>query len=68
LPEAQEAGQALLVSFFQIAIASGALTGGVLVDGFGIAGALWLGGGLSALAALLIGMGTTRGSRIVAPA
>lgn len=36
LPDAQEAGQALLVSAFQIAIASGALLGGRVVDGWGI--------------------------------
>jgi predicted MFS family arabinose efflux permease len=54
LPGSPEAGQALLVSFFQVAIATGAFVGGVVVDGAGIASVLLLGGVLAALAALLI--------------
>lgn len=59
LPDAPEAGQALLVTAFQVAIASGALFGGLAVDGVGVSGAMWLGGGLSALAAVLIGAGAS---------
>ncbi|MRW84181.1 MFS transporter [Pseudoduganella sp. FT26W] len=51
-----EAGQALLVSFFQIAISLGALVGGLIVDGMGVVSALLAGGALAALASLLIGI------------
>ncbi len=47
LPDAPEAGQAMLVTGFQVAIASGALFGGLLVDGQGVNGAMWLGAALS---------------------
>ncbi len=57
LPDTPEAGQALMVSVFQFAISLGALIGGLFVDGFGILSSLLLGGGLSALAAVAIGMG-----------
>lgn len=57
LPEAPEAGQAMLVTAFQVAIASGALLGGLAVDGRGIASAMLLGSVLvlaaAAVAALL---------------
>lgn len=56
-PDAPEASQALLVTFFQTSIATGAFAGGLVVDRFGIAGALLLGGVSSLLAALLIGAG-----------
>lgn len=52
MPDAPEAGQALLVSGFQVAIATGSLAGGVAVDGHGIGSAMLLGGGLAAAAAL----------------
>ncbi len=52
--QAPEAGQALLVTFFQTAIASGAFAGGLVVDARGVAGALLLGGVLAVLAALAI--------------
>jgi len=66
LPESPEAGQALLVSFFQIAIALGALVGGVVVDGFGVGSALLLGGALSVIAALVIGASLGPRVRVVA--
>lgn len=54
LPEAPEAGQALLVTGFQVAIASGALFGGRLVDGLGIPSAMVLGSVLAVVAAAVI--------------
>ncbi|MET0498710.1 MAG: MFS transporter [Steroidobacteraceae bacterium] len=62
LPDAPEAGQALLVTSFQIAIASGALFGGRLVDSFGIGGALTLGGVLAAAAAVTVAASMSRGA------
>jgi predicted MFS family arabinose efflux permease len=56
LPEAPEAGQALLVTAFQVAIASGALVGGLVVDAFSVSGALLLGGSLAVIAALVMGI------------
>jgi predicted MFS family arabinose efflux permease len=46
VPDQSEAGQALLVSVAQIALAIGSLLGGVVVDHFGISSALILGGAL----------------------
>ncbi len=46
MPDAPEAGQALLVSGFQVAIASGALLGGRVVDGWGISSTMVMSGGL----------------------
>ncbi|MDR6885924.1 MULTISPECIES: MFS transporter [Variovorax] len=61
VPDAPEAGQALLVSGFQVAIASGALIGGVTVDNFGISSAMVLSGALVLVAALIVGtLGRTR--------
>lgn len=54
LPDLPEAGQAMMVSFFQFAISLGALVGGLVVDGSGVAGTLLLGGGLCVLAAAVI--------------
>jgi len=54
VPDAPEAGQALLVSGFQVAIASGALLGGVVVDGFGIASAMAMSGVLVLIAAVIV--------------
>lgn len=51
LPDAQEAGQALLVSAFQIAIATGALLGGLVVDGWGITRTMGMSGMLLLAAA-----------------
>jgi len=62
VPDAPEAGQALLVSGFQVAIASGALIGGVTVDNFGISSAMVLSGVLVLIAALIVGtLGRARG-------
>lgn len=55
VPDAPEAGQALLVSGFQVAIASGALLGGVIVDGWGISSAMLLSGALVLVAAVIVG-------------
>lgn len=44
-PRAPEAGQALLVSVIQIALASGALLGGEVVDWQGVSSAMLFGGG-----------------------
>lgn len=54
LPRAQEAGQALLVTFFQVALSFGAFAGGLVVDGAGIHSALLLGGGLAIVGAVLV--------------
>jgi predicted MFS family arabinose efflux permease len=62
VPDAQEAGQALLVTGFQVAIAAGALMGGVMVDGYGIASAMVLSGVLVLVAALVVAtLGRARG-------
>ncbi|VTU30853.1 Purine ribonucleoside efflux pump NepI [Variovorax sp. PBS-H4] len=54
VPDAPEAGQALLVSGFQVAIASGALAGGVVVDGYGIANTMLMSAALVLVAAAVI--------------
>lgn len=56
-PDAAEAGQALMVTVFQVAIATGAFAGGFLVDARGIASTLLLGGVLAAVAAMIVGSG-----------
>ncbi|MDM0021551.1 MFS transporter [Variovorax saccharolyticus] len=55
VPDAPEAGQALLVSGFQVAIATGALLGGLAVDGWGISTAMLLSGALVLVAAVIVG-------------
>ena len=65
VPDAPEAGQALLVSGFQVAIASGALLGGLVVDGWGISSAMLLSGALVLVAAVVVG-GLGRAPRRVA--
>ncbi|MGW5862126.1 MFS transporter [Streptomyces sp. NPDC055239] len=54
-PHAREAASALFAGAFNAAIALGALTGGLVADGFGTTEVLWLGGGLAALALLVVG-------------
>ena len=54
VPDAPEAGQALLVSGFQVAIASGALAGGVVVDGYGITSTMLMSAALVLVAAAVI--------------
>lgn len=62
VPDAPEAGQALLVSGFQVAIAVGALLGGVVVDGYGIGSTMLVSGALVLVAALIVGtLGRARG-------
>ncbi|KOT75747.1 hypothetical protein ADK47_21230, partial [Streptomyces rimosus subsp. rimosus] len=46
-PRAREAASALFVGVFNAAIALGAFGGGRAVDGGGLTGVLWLGGGVS---------------------
>lgn len=52
-PGAVEIATALYVGVFNIGIALGSWAGGQTVDGFGLAGNLWLAGGLAAIALLL---------------
>ncbi len=54
-PDAPEAGQALLVTGFQVAIASGALLGGVVVDGYGISSTMLASAVLVLVATAIIG-------------
>lgn len=61
-PQLPEASSAMLVTMFQVAIASGSLFGGLMVDHHGVPSALWLGAGigLSGLAVMLsFGLGKT---------
>lgn len=53
-PRAREAASALFAGVFNAAIALGALSGGLVADGFGTTDVLWLGGGLAALALLVV--------------
>ncbi len=55
-PHALETGAALFVAIVQIALASGALAGGVAVDHAGVSAAMILGGGFALATALLIGL------------
>ncbi len=55
-PEEPEAGQALLVSVFQVGISAGALVGGIVVDSSGIASTLLFAGGLAVLALAVAGI------------
>ncbi|QAY86992.1 MFS transporter [Pseudomonas arsenicoxydans] len=48
-PQLPEASSAMLVTTFQIAIASGSLLGGLMVDHAGVPSALWLGAGIGLL-------------------
>lgn len=54
LPQAQESGQAMLVTFFQLAISVGALAGGIVFDAHGIVSTLLLGGASCLVAAAVI--------------
>ncbi len=55
-PHALETGAALFVTVVQIALASGALAGGIAVDRAGVPAAMILGGGFALATALLIGL------------
>ncbi|MCU1760986.1 MFS transporter [Pseudomonas sp. 14P_8.1_Bac3] len=48
-PQLPEASSAMLVTMFQVAIASGSLFGGLMVDHHGVPSALWLGAGIGVL-------------------
>lgn len=65
VPQAPEAGQALLVCVIQIALASGALLGGEVVDWQGVSSAMLFGGALTLSATLVFGW-SWRSSRICA--
>ncbi|MFC9973663.1 MFS transporter [Spirillospora sp. NPDC127200] len=54
VPRAPEAGSALFVAAFNIAISLGALVGGRVVDGAGVAGVLWACGLLAALGGISV--------------
>jgi predicted MFS family arabinose efflux permease len=53
-PDKLESVAALFVSIAQLAIAAGALIGGLAVDRFGVSSALWIGGASALATALLI--------------
>lgn len=53
-PQLPEASSAMLVTTFQIAIASGSLIGGLIVDSYGLAPALFFGALLGVLGVLLM--------------
>lgn len=62
-PQLPEASSAMLVTTFQIAIASGSLLGGMIVDGYGIEPTLFFGavlGGLGLVAMAAFGLGHDR--------
>ncbi|MEU6676058.1 MFS transporter [Streptomyces sp. NPDC046925] len=61
-PRAREAASALFAAVFNAAIALGALTGGLVADGYGTTDVLWLGGGLAALALLVTGCAKREGA------
>lgn len=61
-PDLPEAGSAILVSSFQVAIALGSLGGGVVVDHLGVAATMWVGASLAALS-LIVMAGFGLGSR-----
>ncbi|MBR0645414.1 MFS transporter [Plastoroseomonas hellenica] len=62
-----EAAGALLVTAFQVAIATGAILGGLLVDGFGAMGAIaYCGLAVLAGAFLMLGLGRGREVRVTA--
>lgn len=56
VPDVPEAGQALLVTSFQIATASATLIGGLMRDRHGISSAMVLSGSLVLMAALIVGL------------
>lgn len=57
-PQLPEASSAMLVTMFQVAIASGSLFGGLMVDHQGVPSALWLGAGIGVLGlALMLSFG-----------
>jgi predicted MFS family arabinose efflux permease len=63
LPDSPEAGQAVLVSVFQIGISLGAFVGGFVLDAYSIVSVLLLGGTLLILAALVIAATRSRSTQ-----
>jgi predicted MFS family arabinose efflux permease len=65
LPDASEAGQALLVVTFQVSISSGAFVGGRIADASGVAGTLQLGAALAiAAGAVILVLARQRGAAV----
>ncbi|MFJ2738607.1 MFS transporter [Streptomyces sp. NPDC087440] len=64
-PRAREGVSSLFVGVFNGAIALGALTGGLVADGVGVAGVMWLGGALALGALVTVGV-AGRGDRFAA--
>ncbi|WP_171164757.1 MFS transporter [Streptomyces sp. I05A-00742] len=59
-PDATEAASSVYVAMFNLSIALGALFGGFVVDGTAVTGVLWIGGGLTVLASVLMPLATRR--------
>lgn len=60
-PHLPEASSAMLVTSFQVAIASGSLSGGLMVDHAGVPSVLWLGAALGVLGlAVMLSFGVSR--------
>jgi predicted MFS family arabinose efflux permease len=60
-PQLPEASSAMLVTTFQVAIASGSLFGGLMVDHAGVSSALWLGAGIGVLGlAVMLSFGLSK--------
>lgn len=59
-PDATEAASSLYVSMFNLSIALGALFGGLVVDNIAPTSALWIGGGLAILTALVLCTGRSK--------
>lgn len=54
VPEAMEGGAAIVVSTFQVGIATGSLLGGEIVDHFNIPSVMWVGGAVAAISLLIL--------------
>lgn len=59
-PQVREGGMPLFVGNFQISIALGPLTGGAVVDRFGLISTFYFGGALGIAALLIIGCSLDR--------
>ncbi|MGW1773386.1 MFS transporter [Streptomyces sp. NPDC002104] len=62
-PEDSEAASSLMVAMFNLAIAAGALSGGLAVDGISVPAAPWAGAALMALAAVTVRVTSTSRTR-----
>jgi predicted MFS family arabinose efflux permease len=68
VPDLPEAGSALFVGIIQVAIASGSLIGGTVVDRVGIPADFWFGSALALLGLAAVGSFGTIADKGVAPA